>query len=265
MDKLFTFALISDTHLGKEPGYCYRNVSPAKNLTKVLSEIINLPQKPAFLIHAGDVCGDKENEPEAESYIFAQSMFAKLDIPLYYVAGNHDDPDLMRRHLSMGEKRDLQDHGNSLVYSFNFKGVLSIVLDARLEGELAGYLPAEQLGVLTALLEKTSEPSLIFLHYPPVELGSKWIDSQMLLRNRNELLSQLKKHKQKILGVFFGHAHHSLQIHHNGLNLVSCPSTIFQFSLQSSGRPLDLDPAAPLGFNLVTVMPQGIRVQTRTI
>jgi len=263
--KKLSFVQVSDTHLGASSDYLYRECNPAKNLAAVVDSINRLPEQPDFFIHTGDVCGDKHNEAQPKSYLIAEEILNRLNLPRYFVAGNHDNPGLMKSALQMAKQDTLLEDNNILCYKFEAEGVSALVLDARIEGKLQGHLSEGQIEVFEQELRKAKSPCLIFLHYPPVEVGSKWMDVEMLLNNRNNFEEVLLRYKSKVRGVFFGHVHQSLQIVKNEILYVSAPSTLFQFSLASSGRPLDLDPEAACGYNLVTIGDEGTKVNTRVI
>ena len=85
-----------------------------------------------------------------------------------------------------------------------------IGLDSQRAGETAGELGAEQLAWLQRLLE--AEPdldTLIFLHHPPIEVGSAWLD-EIGLRDADALERLLESHGQVRL-VVSGHVHQELE------------------------------------------------------
>ncbi|NIR92463.1 MAG: phosphodiesterase, partial [Gammaproteobacteria bacterium] len=50
-------------------------------------QLINkLPVTPDFVVHTGDVVSD----PHPKSYALAAETFAGLQVPIYFVNGNHD-------------------------------------------------------------------------------------------------------------------------------------------------------------------------------
>jgi 3',5'-cyclic-AMP phosphodiesterase len=80
------FVQISDTHIGPTQDYerhGYASYPCAERLVELLN---NLPVKPEFVIHTGDVV----TEPDPRSYRLAAELFARLELPIYYVNGNHD-------------------------------------------------------------------------------------------------------------------------------------------------------------------------------
>ena len=78
-----TFLQISDSHIGfKAPA----NPNPMATLDEAIAKIGALPQKPAFMIHTGDITHlSKAAEFDNADRIISQS---KLDV--HYVPGEHD-------------------------------------------------------------------------------------------------------------------------------------------------------------------------------
>jgi len=90
-----TFLQISDSHLGFDKP---ANPNAIGTLEEAINKIKNLPAKPAFIIHTGDVTHlSKPSEFDDADRIIAQ---ARLDV--HYVPGEHDflddDQKLYRDH-----------------------------------------------------------------------------------------------------------------------------------------------------------------------
>jgi 3',5'-cyclic-AMP phosphodiesterase len=92
------FAHISDTHIGPTADYNRHGHSPLPCARRLVEIINTLPTRPDFVVHTGDVVTD----PDPLSYQVAAEVFAKLEVPIYYVTGNHDTSADIRRHLPMG-------------------------------------------------------------------------------------------------------------------------------------------------------------------
>ena len=97
----FTFVQFSDSHIGFDKP---ANPNARGTLEEAVGKIIALPQKPAFMIHTGDITHlSKVTEFDDADRIISQS---KLDV--HYVPGEHDflDPDqkLYRDRYGRGTK-----------------------------------------------------------------------------------------------------------------------------------------------------------------
>ncbi|MCC7208232.1 MAG: metallophosphoesterase, partial [Anaerolineae bacterium] len=116
------FVHISDTHVGPTPDYEYHGHRPLAQLERLV-ELINALTFPVdFVLHTGDVV----NSAQEVEYALAAPALARLRLPIYYVAGNHDDPAHMRRLLLGQDANDAR-----FDYQFGVGGLHFAVLDTR--------------------------------------------------------------------------------------------------------------------------------------
>jgi Calcineurin-like phosphoesterase len=167
----FTFLQISDSHIGfKAPA----NPNPMATLEEAIAKIETLPQKPAFLIHTGDIT----HLSKAEEFDNADQAIAKTRLDTFYVPGEHDivDADLGKAYLERYGKR-LSAKGTGW-YSFEQNGVhfVGLVNVANLKAGGMGTLGAEQLAWLEAdLKDRTaSTPIVLMAHIPLWTVAENW-------------------------------------------------------------------------------------------
>ncbi len=165
----FSFVQISDSHIGfNKPA----NPDPGATLTEAVAKIGELPRKPAFMIHTGDITHlSKPKEfDDADQLIGA----AKLDV--HYVPGEHDVIDertgeaYLARYgkLSNGKGWYSFDHGG-----VHFVGLVN-VFDLKAGG--MGNLGVEQLTWFAADLKSKSPstPIVVFAHVPLWTIAEEW-------------------------------------------------------------------------------------------
>ncbi len=166
--KGFTFLQISDSHVGFDKP-ANRNVKGT--LEEAIGRIKAIPQKPAFMIHTGDISHlSKDTEFDDAEKIISQ---AKLDV--HYVPGEHDiiDPEvkLYKERYGRGSK-------GSGYYSFDANGVhfLGLVNVANLKGGGLGSLGDEQLKWIDDDLKgkSASTPIVVFAHIPLWSVYPTW-------------------------------------------------------------------------------------------
>src|SRR5476651_1454528 len=166
--KGLTFLQISDSHMGFDKP---ANPNAKGTLEEAIARIKAIPQKPAFMIHTGDITHlSKESEFDDAEKIISQ---AKLDV--HYVPGEHDiiDPEikLYKERYGRGTK-------GSGYYSFDANGVhfMGLVNVANLKGGGMGSLGEEQLKWIEADLKKrsASTPIVVFAHIPLWALYPQW-------------------------------------------------------------------------------------------
>src|ERR1700685_3417682 len=166
--KGLTFLQISDSHVGFDKP---ANPNALGTLEEAIGKVNALTQKPAFMIHTGDISHlSKVSEFDDADRIISQS---KLDV--HYVPGEHDflDPEqkLYRDRYGAGTK-------GAGWFSFDHKGVHFIglvnVVDLKAGG--LGNLGNDQLEWLEADVKSrsASTPIVVFAHIPLWTVYPEW-------------------------------------------------------------------------------------------
>ena len=256
------FVHISDSHIGPTADYS-RHGHLSQPCTERAVEIINnLVTTPDFVIHTGDVV----TEPDERSYKRAAQIFSQLNVPIYFVTGNHDRARDLQRYLTFGPRHDFTNNQNSLSYTFEVKGYRFLVLDARGPDEIDphGVMSEEQMGVVRAEASATGPPLTVFLHFPVLPLNSIWMDAYMLVINGEKLHQALLPAKNRLRGVFYGHIHHSMQTMRDGIMYTAVPSLFSQFAAWPNDTIVREDPTALPGFNFVHLLPDQTIIHQHT-
>ena len=76
------------------------------------------------------------------------------------------------------------------------------------------------------LSDKTT--NLVFVHHPPLDCKTPFMDQKYPLLNRDEAWKRLKK--LKIDGIFCGHYHIEKELEKDGIKVFLTPSTAFQMA-----------------------------------
>lgn len=255
---MIRFIHISDTHIGPTKDFLLNGMNSFNGFSAVLQGIQELPFTPDFIIHTGDVIAD----PDVKSYELFASMVKNIDIPLYYVTGNHDDSMMLKSSQAFGPKEDLMEE--KLVYRFEKNNHSFLVLDGRGPREIDphGTISEEQINIIEGQLSthppssSTSvgaRPMTIFIHFPLIPMDTKWIDRDMLLFEGEKLHRLFVKHKEKIAGVFFGHVHRGTQIVRDGIHYTSIGSTFLQFGHMPDQDVPTFEDHGRGYFNIVTI------------
>ena len=108
------FVQISDSHLHDAVDFSEFGINPYRSLEAVVKEINHLTPPPRFVVHTGDVVTDETDL----AYGHAADILSRLPVPLYCATGNHDDRQLLRKHMAMGPKQDLGGDDGPLCYRF---------------------------------------------------------------------------------------------------------------------------------------------------
>lgn len=138
--------------------------------------MLNLPSRPNCLLLTGDLSQDET----PESYDHLVDLLAPLEIPAYWLPGNHDSLSRMQACLQSqpfrGEK------------GFLAGGWQILLLNSAIPGLVAGELAAELTWLEAQLKNHSEQPTLITLHHPPLPVGSAWMDA-IALQNSAQFLA----------------------------------------------------------------------------
>ena len=167
----FTFLQISDSHIGfNKPA----NPNVLATLDEAIVKIGALPQKPAFMIHTGDIT----HLSKPAEFDDADQAIGKAKLQTFYVPGEHDiiDEQQGKAYLERYGKRT-QAKGTGW-YSFDQNGVhfVGLVNVADLKGGGMGSLGTEQLAWLADDLKgkSASTPVVLFAHIPLWTVSAEW-------------------------------------------------------------------------------------------
>ena len=167
----FTFLQISDSHIGFKQA---ANPNALGTLEEAIAKVGALPQKPAFMIHTGDIT----HLSKAEEFDNADQVIGKAKLETFYVPGEHDiiDENLGKAYLERYAKRT-EAKGTGW-YSFDKNGVhfVGLVNVANLKAGGLGALGAEQLAWLADDLKgkSASTPIVLFAHIPFWTVSAEW-------------------------------------------------------------------------------------------
>jgi hypothetical protein len=211
----FRFLIVSDRTGGHRPGIFSRAV-----------EQINLLQ-PEFVISVGDLIEGfpSQAETRANQWKEFQGYVSKLQMPFFYVPGNHDV-------ISEGLSKTWDEKFGRRYYHFVYKNTLFLCLNC-FDGDLMeqksekyyrpGFSKAQLAYIDKALTENPDARwTFVFLHAPVWTHAdvkdNGWLEVEKLLEGRNYT-------------VFCGHIHNYRKYQRNGMNY-------YQFATTGGGSRL---------------------------
>jgi 3',5'-cyclic AMP phosphodiesterase CpdA len=164
-----TFLQISDSHVGFDKP---ANPNALGTLQEAIDKVGALPQRPAFMIHTGDIT----HLSRASEFDNADQVIGKAKLDVHYVPGEHDviDEDRGKAYLDRYGK----NAKGAGWYSFDQAGVHFIglvnVLDLKAGG--LGNLGDEQVAWLEDDVrgKSSSTPIVVFAHVPLWLVYDKW-------------------------------------------------------------------------------------------
>jgi Icc protein len=248
------FAHISDTHFGPTATFRRHGHEPLSCAERLVSLLNRLPQRPDFVIHTGDVVSN----PDPAAYRLAAQTLARLDVPIYYVVGNHDRARDVRHFLPMGPCEALTSDPDLLSYAFSVRGYRFLVVDARGPDEIDphGLFSEAQLDIVRAEIASGAEPLTIFGHFPVLPLNSLWMDRNMTVLNGLAFHKIMREGRDRLRGVFYGHVHQPMQTWRDGVLYVSVASAFSQFAAWPDDVDVRLDGDHDPGYGYVHLLPE---------
>ncbi len=231
------FVQISDLHIREDLNFKFSNgVSPWENLRQVVHHLKTLNPAPDFLVVTGDLADDQEQTV----YAPIAGLLTELPFPIYWLGGNHDDPDYMEAQAT---KLGIQPEKTFVIKQTRFVLLNSV---EPYHKESYGVLSESELDFLSnTLANSTAQYCIIFLHHPPVPTGSAWMDKMCLL-NAEALLKIIHQHNT-VKAVLFGHIHSELDLTENSVRFLATPATSRQFKIAEEFAFDEL----PLGYRKV--------------
>lgn len=219
---------ISDTHLFASDELDVFGVKSNLQFKEVITKIQNEDGHDADMIF---LTGDISQDETIESYQKAVSDLAKLNIPVYWIPGNHDN--ILRLESVFKNTENFYRKTRLLLPGWHF-----IFLNTKIEGADEGYLSPSELAMLSNELA-TSPPDkriAIVMHHHPASVGTPLID-KYILKNLTEFWSVVMRGNVAL--VMCGHVHGDYQFEHNNIAIESSPATCFQFEKGITNLKID--------------------------
>lgn len=241
--KPVVIAQFSDLHVmaAGRNGY---GVDAAAGLMRCIEHLCALDVAPDLLVASGDLV----DAGTAEEYARLRTLFARIQVPVCLMPGNHDRRGPLRQVFA---DQDYLGRSGRIHYHRDVRGLRVIALDSVIEGREGGDLDAEQLQWLEDLLrDQPAQPTLVFMHHPPVATGFSRMDRISVSAESAQRLGQIIAGHPQVRAVLCGHVHRGVQVLWQGTQVSVCPSTAFQARLRlGPGRfeaTLDEPPAYQL-------------------
>jgi Icc protein len=233
---------ITDTHLREQAG----GKLVGMDTDFSLDQLVDLVGRERSCIDLVLGTGDISDHGSANAYRRAEAYFGRLNAPVAWLAGNHDDADIMEQVLgkTAGWERAVES-----------RHWVIVLLNSRIPGEVGGELGGAELAWLETCLEDAQRRGLfvlVCLHHQPVAIGSHWIDEQMVA-DHTEFFNVLDRY-DTVRGVLWGHVHQQVDRERNGVKLMATPSSCVQFAPASHEFRLDDQPP---GYRWLELTPDG--------
>jgi len=192
-------AQISDTHLLEEGAEHAAAELRAECLRRCVADINR--QNPDAVI----LTGDTVQHGKPEEYARLGELLAPLDAPLYLVPGNRDDKNEMRE--AFGDSAFVPGGGEFLHYVIEDYDTRLVGIDSTLAGERKGrFCEARQFWLDETLKAQPDQPTLLFIHHPPFDVGDHYVDGYRKPEEAAALEDIVGRNSQ-VIGLLCGHVH----------------------------------------------------------
>ena len=220
-------AQISDSHLFSDIEQCHFQANVYQNLCSVLTEITNSPEIDV-VIFTGDLTQDHS---EASYQRFCDAVLSlKINIPFYFLAGNHDEPILLNKILS--DEPFLSD---KLIETSYWQILL---VDSKSDTP-KGKVTEKELKKLKQSVN-SEKHQLVLMHHHPVNVGY-FIDQDHLQDKISFWQTINDLPSIKVIGC--GHVHQGLTLpatsnssqgFEQSIPVYTCPATSIQFDMNAA-------------------------------
>ncbi|MBX9691986.1 MAG: metallophosphoesterase [Cyanobacteria bacterium] len=241
-----TLLQLTDTHIYADDSRFMRGVNTFQTLSDVV-ELAKASEKDTDLVV---LTGDLSQDETLQSYDRLAGLVSTLEVPIYFLPGNHDD------RLNMASSFGDYVHFNG-VTSLVLGEWLLVFLNSTIPGRVEGELSESELARLDELLINSKGfHVLLFVHHNPIEMRPDRPDPIMLL-NARELFTRIESNTH-VKGIVWGHVHQEYTGSRDGVTLMATPSTCVQFRNTDTGITID---NVPPGYRRILLYPDG-RIET---
>jgi Icc protein len=219
-----TILHLSDTHLLAANRPLAGRFDTAANLRRTLEAAEATGIRPDAIVFTGDLTDLGEPEAYALLREAVEPVAARLDAPVVWVAGNHDERPALRRDL-LG----LPPTEEPVTGVWDLDGLRVVALDSTVPGWHHGDLDAAQLEWLAGVLS-TPAPlgTLLALHHPPLPSHVPLFDI-LELRDQGRLADVIAG--TDVRAILAGHLHYSTSGTFAGVPVSVAAATCYTMNL----------------------------------
>jgi len=215
--KIFTIAQFSDCHLFADKSAKHFGANVWQNLIQVLTDIAGRDNIDCA-VFTGDLTQD--HSELSYQYFVEAVVDAKFDMPVYFLAGNHDDQEMLAKYLTV------PNFQTDNIISHDFWQVQLVDSKSETPSGLVSKIVLEE---LAQRIDK-NKCQLLMMHHHPVNIGY-YIDKHGLLNQQAfwQAVNQLNNINMNIKAIACGHVHRASQLSKDQVAIYTCPATSVQF------------------------------------
>lgn len=220
-----TLIHLSDTHLLAANRPLGGRFDTELNLDRTLEAVERLGIRPDAIVFTGDLTDLGEPEAYRALRHAVEPVAKRLDAPVIWVAGNHDERPALRRDLL-----DLEPTEEPVTGVWDLGGLRLIALDSSVPGWHHGDLDDGQLEWLDRQLQEPAPlGTILALHHPPLPSHIPLFDI-LELREQSRLAEVIAG--TDVRGILAGHLHYSTSGMFAGVPVTVAAATCYTMNLQ---------------------------------
>ena len=232
---------VSDLHVLPKTGDTLLGIDTEYYFKEVLASAHKRYGKFDLILASGDLA----QQPCIASYQRIHIIFSHYQTKTVCFPGNHDDYSLMswllNKDLISCDKQTLLDRWQL------------ICLNSKKPNDPGGNFTTQEINFLKTALKLNKKPYvMISMHHHCIPCESKWLDT-MLIENSVEFFECLHPHPEVKL-IVTGHLHQAIESQQQGIDILTTPSTCFQFKPKCQNFTLD---SITPGYRVIELFPDG--------
>ncbi len=243
MASSLNIAHITDLHIAEDDSPV-RNINVRQNFLRVLGSASSF--RPDLIVLGGDLAAENG---EVGAYQWIKSQLDNIEIPYLITPGNHDDVGNLASFFKSGNP-DFQ----SWDVIWKDDNVIVMGVDSS-----KGVITDQQLHWMHKTAKTANSPILLFMHYPPLNCGCRFMDAKYPLTNKKDVFNVIAG-CNNISAVFCGHYHTEKTLVEQDKAVFLTPSTMMQMS--QTNPSYEIESLRP-GWRWIEFKPSGL--STRVI
>lgn len=214
---------ITDLHIGQAEELPF-DIDVRANFLKILTSVKAIPHD--LLVISGDLCYE---DGDAAIYQWIKKQLEEHQLKYLVIPGNHDDTALMVETFDL--QHQLQE--KELFITSEKEQPPFLLIDSG-----AGKLTPTCLKLVANYLAQQTGPVCLFMHHPPIKMGTPYMDNHHAFQDGEAFLDLLTAYPYPI-SIFTGHYHIEKSARWKNLDIHVTPSCFFQIDWRKEDFAVD--------------------------
>lgn len=225
-------AQMTDIHIGFDPEARPEELN-RQRFRATLDRLLEQPNTPDMLLLTGDIT----DRGDADSFAKTAQMLENCPFPVHALVGNHDSREELLKAFP-----DTPTNDGFVQYTLEQEGLLIIALDTMEPGRHGGaFCEARHDWLKATLAQHKGQPTVIFMHHPPILSGIGWMDPVAGEPWLVNLADALAGFADQVQAIHCGHLHRQLNGSFAGIPVCVTPAVAPLVSMDM--RPISADVA----------------------